>query len=302
MTIKEQFKKIKENWVLLVLVLALLVVFGVGKLLFLDAPTFDGGYASPYSAPRSYGDGFATKSVAMESYAVDSSRLYNTDFAPEVQERMITKGANFNTEVERGQFKEAEAQLKLVIANNKAILLNENVYKSDYNKYSTYQGSYSFKVDSKKYNSMIAELKAIGEVLSFSENAEDITAQHVNIQKELEAEQSRLQRFEKMFNEAASTEEKIQLTDRIFDLERTIKYYKEALANVDNQVEYSTVYVQLQEKQSDYVYIAFTKFSDLLRSLVDSINSLLYLLFVTLPYVIVGVIGWLVIKWFRKKK
>jgi len=81
--------------------------------------------------------------------------------------------------------------------------------------------------------------------------------------------------------------------------ERTIKYYEEALENVNNQVSYSTVYLTITEKRSDFANAAFIKFSQIVTSFVDSINSLINLIFVLIPWAIALLIIWLIYRKFK---
>ena len=136
---------------------------------------------------------------------------------------------------------------------------------------------------------------------SFNENAEDITGQQKDIQVELDAEKDRLVRYQNMLAEATSTSEKIDLSDRIFNQERTIKYLEDALSNVENKVAYSTLYVNINEKQSGYARVVLVKFSELIRRLVESFNSLLSLLFWVLPYAVVVALVWLGVRWVRNR-
>ena len=88
----------------------------------------------------------------------------------------------------------------------------------------------------------------------------------------------------------------------IFDQERTIKYLEDSLKNIDKQVDYSTIYVTLNEKQSEYANIVFVKFSELVKRFVGSINSLLTLIFVVVPYAVAVAILWVAVRVFRKGK
>lgn len=291
MTLKDQFTKIKENWLLLVLILIVLVFLNV----------FQGGYFPLIS------EGFtAAKMIAVSTspsglgYGVKYP-LYE-DFAPDVKERKITKSSSISIEVETGSFKSAESKLKSILKSTGSYLLNENVnvYGSGWKEY--YTGSYQIKVDTKKYSDVVAQLKGIGEVKSFNENSEDITATYKNLEIELNAEKQRLERYNKMYQEAQLIADKIQLNDRIFEQERNIKYIEDSLKNIDKRVDYSTIYVVLNEKQPKYINIKFIEFSELVERLVDSINSLLKLIFVTLPYAIAGIIVWIIIKFFKNKK
>jgi len=289
MGLKEQWAKIKDNWLMIVLVLLVLGIFlGLNN-------------ATENSSVSNYGGAYMEK-AALSSY--DSSirtPMPSESFAPGVTERKLLKSANLNSEVEQGEFKVAEEKFKAVITSSGAYLLSENVQKSD-SKNPYYTGYYSLKVDNKKYAAVVSQLKEIGTVTSFSESTEDVTGSYTNLGVELKAEQDRLERYQKMFSEATEVSDKITLNDRIFDEERTIKYLQERINNVDTEVEYSSVYVSLQEKQSDYANVAIIGLSTLITSLVDSFNGLIALIVVLLPYLVIIVVVWLVVRRIRKNK
>ena len=182
MTIKEQFQKMKENWLIALL---LLIVF----LLFTSLPAIETLQQNVFQA------GFSQRSY--EIAAADSkmgigmpSPMYSDGFAPETAERKITKTASLSTEVKRGTFKDAESKLKGIVTASGAFLLNENAQKYDQGRRSYYSGSYSIKVEEGKYNAVVMQLKQIGEVTWFSENTDDITAQFVSLEAELQAEKN----------------------------------------------------------------------------------------------------------------
>ena len=290
MSFKDQLYKIKENW-LLILVIAIVFL------------TLNSG--SPLqSITQSSGGYFASKMAVSESAAYDRSYgiippMPQEDFAPEVSERKITKTASMTNEVRQGAFKDAEAKLKSIVSSSNSYLLNENVNKYETGWKNYYNGYYTIKVDTKKYNDVVLQLKAIGEVKSFSENAEDITGSYTNSKIELDAEKQRLERFRKMYDEASLVADKIQLNDKIFDLERRIKYLEDSIKNMDKQVDYSTVYISINEKQSEYAGIVLVRFSELVRNLVSSINSLFSLVFIALPYAVAAGIIWAVARWVK---
>lgn len=287
MTIKEQFQRIKENW-LIVLLLAVVLV------LFMGLPATETLQQEIFRTGGAYG-GYA-ESVAADKMGIGiapSPMYYDNGFAPEEADRKITKTASLSTEVERGSFAEAESKLKSVVNTADALILNENAYKYDQGRNSYYSGSYTIKVEEGKYSAVVSQLKEIGEVTSFSENADDITEQFVSLESELAAEKERLARYQQMLSEATNVEDKIQLSDRIFNQERTIKYLEEQLKNTGNRVEYSTVYVTITEKQSEYIDAVFVKFSELVSRFVQSLNNLLKLLVGLIPYALAALLAWL---------
>ncbi len=298
MKFKEQLQTIKENWLIAVLLaLVLIIPFCSGGFSNFVGTSFSGmGPTSDYAN----GGGYLAESAPM-SKSMGYYPSSNSDFAPEVKERKITKSASLSSEVEAGNFKSGETQIKAIVQSSDSYLLSENVYKSGTDKHQYYNGNYEIKVAANKYDSVVAQLKEIGEVQSFSENAEDVTGTYTDLKTELEVEKARLERYQQMYKEATVITDKIDLNDRIFNQERTIKYYEDALSNVNTQVEYSSIQVTLTEKRSAYADISFVNFSELIGVFVGSAASVLYLIFVVIPFLLLGLIVWLIVKLIRKK-
>jgi len=207
-------------------------------------------------------------------------------FAPDILERRIVKTTSVMTEIERGTFKEAESKMLEIVKSSDSILLNQNVNKNGKDKKSFFVGRYNIKVDTAKYDSVVAQLKGIGEVTSFNENQQDVTGRFENLNVELEAENAKLSRYNQLYLETKDVEFKIQLTDRIFNQERRIKYLEDSLENIDKRVEYSTISITITEEKSKYVDVAIVKFSELIKSFVGSVNLLIKLFFMIIPWII----------------
>jgi hypothetical protein len=290
MSMKEQVKKLKENWLIVALFIVLLILV-YGSNTFISSGGIGGFMTSKYAA--------------MES-AISSDAMYrgggyypmpSADFAPEVQERIITKDASLSNEVNRGAFQESEAKLKSILVSSDAYLLNENVNKYGEGWKAYYTGSYQIKIETQKYNAVLEQLKGIGKVTSFWENAQDITGTYTDLKTTLAAEQERLARYRAMYSEAKDVNEKLTLSDRIFEQERTVKYLEDAIKGMDNQVDYSQIYFTMSEKQSGYIGIAFVTLSALVAAFVNSINFLLNVIVYLLPWVII----YLIIRWIYRK-
>src|SRR3989338_541425 len=119
MTIKEQFTKIKENWLILLLLAVVLVLFmGLPVTETLQQGVFRTG---------AYGGDYAESAVAGKMWiGMPSPMYYDQGFAPEETDRKITKTASLNTEIKRGTFQEAESELKSIVTASDALILNEN--------------------------------------------------------------------------------------------------------------------------------------------------------------------------------
>ena len=282
MGVKEQLIKLKENWLLLVL-----IVLVIGFLNFGSSISFNKGLSSvDYLESRSMSPMVGTSYYLKDSSGAMPMPIAQQDFAPEVKERKITKAGSLSIEAEQGNFKDVESKLKSIVLSTDSYLLSENVNKYDSGWKSYYNGYYQIKVDTRKYSTVVAQLKGIGEVKSFNENAEDITGSYTNVKIEIESEKAKLDRYNQMYKEAALISDKLQLNDRMFEQERKIKYLEDSLSNIDTRVDYSTINVRINEKQSEYVNVVFVKFSELIKGLVSSLNTLLRFIFIIAPWAI----------------
>ncbi|MCK5321325.1 DUF4349 domain-containing protein [Candidatus Pacearchaeota archaeon] len=295
MGIKKQFSILKENWLLIILAIVLFVFLSGGSG-FLNNIATQSGFDNTWSRG------------AMESMAfTDSAKggyypgFANSDFAPETEERKIIKTASLSTEIGRGSFKEAEDKLKNIITLSDAYLLNEQVSKQGDERKSYYYGYYQLKVDVEKYDSAISQLKEIGIIQSFNENTNDVTGRYTNLAIEIEVEKQRLLKYEQIYANAESVSDQIDLSDRIFNQERTIKYLEDSLKNIDQRVDYSSIYFTMNEERSEYYDVIFIKLSTLIKNLVGSFNTLIQLVFVLIPWalaLLLIIFGW---KHFKKK-
>ena len=297
MGIKEQIKKITDNWLLILFMIGLFAL----PSLFTGIGTITRSGMGSYGAYDSYAVEEGSYEYMQKSLAPGMPYYDNRDFAPDEQDRKIMKTVSLSTEVEKGEYLEQEAGLKAIISSSGSFLLNENVNKYGEKNREYQSGYYTIKVDVTKYDSVMTQLKTIGEVKSFSQQNEDITGTYSDAKIELEAERSKLERYNQMFKEAIIVADRITLNDRIFDQERIIKYMQDAIENMDKTVEYSTIYFSMTEKRSDYADIVFVKFSELVQTFVGSINSMLGIIFVLLPWAIVLTIGIVIVKMVRHK-
>jgi len=292
MGIKEQFKKIKENWLIAVLVIVLfLFVSGSNMFQSISYKSIGGITQDAMYAQKEY-------STSLERYYPPDS----DDFAPEVQERIMIKTANLATEVQRGTFQNEALKLKSIIKSSDSYLLNENVNKYGTKRKEYYSGSYTIKVDTKKYDAVIAQLKEIGELKSFRENEKDVTGTYTSLEIELEIEKERLERYEEMYAQASKVEDKINVNDRIFNQERKIKYIEDRIENIGQRVDYSTIYFSMTEKRSEYANVVFVKFPELLKRMVGSFNNLINLIFILAPWAVALSIVGIIFQVSRKHK
>ncbi len=290
MSLKEQFEKIKENWLLI-----LIVVFIFGVMIYLPNSGSIG-----FSSQNKMAMDYAYESSLANGGSYDSYKNYSQNFAPQVENRKIVKTANLGLETKVGKFYEVDSKIREVVTSSDSFILNENIYSNKVNSRDIFSGNYAIKVDTDKLDSVINQLKDLGKVTLFREGADDVTGQYTNVNIELEVERERLLRYQEMYEAAELINDKIELNDRIFNQERTIKYLEDSVRDIDQRIDYSTINLTVNEK-SDYLGIAFVKLSDLVRSFISSLNSLIRLVVLILPWVIIIGFFYAISRFFKKE-
>ncbi len=302
MTISKQLTILKENWLIIALVAIAALMIAGGMNIFSSS-------ISSISMPESYAGAYYEQSM-QKGVAYDRQSIYpiyppsygNSDFAPEVKDRKIAKTASMSTEVQRGSFAEAESKINNIVESSDSFLLNQNSNSNGVGLGRYRYGTYTIKVESGKYDSVISQLKDVGEVKSFNENAEDITGQITNLEDEIKLVKDKLKRYQAILDSATIVSDKTNLIAQITSEERTLKYLEDALQNSGLRVSYSTITVSLTEKQSGYANIGLIKLSALARTLVNSLNTLFNFAAGLLPWVVLAVVGRLIWKRFGKKR
>ena len=183
MAIKDQLNKLKDNWLLIAIVLVVMVFMSGGNNVISNAR---------YYAMDSYAGGVAEMAYDTMEKSAAYYPSYDEGFAPEVEERIVTKTSSMSTEIERGKYKSNEAVLRSIVSAADGFILNENVNQHDEGWKAYYSGYYTIKVPTEDYALVLSQLKEIGEVKSFNENAQDVTGRYTDLNTQLETEKARI--------------------------------------------------------------------------------------------------------------
>ena len=195
---------------------------------------------------------------------------------------------------------------------------SENENDRDYNWYN-YSDSSSHtrtlnltaRIPSDKFESFINSLSGDGKIMSRSVNAENISQVYANkdsYRKALEKEQERLLA---MMDKAETIEDMIKVESRLSEVERQLNVYRTDLAQMDKDVEYSTVYIELQEVKrytQEVNTVSFGErvryaFEDAVSSFRDFCEGIVLFVVRTFPFLILlGIVIALIIHRIRKSR
>ncbi len=168
--------------------------------------------------------------------------------APEVQnlERKLIK--NVNMEVETETFDSLLAAILEKTEASGGYIEESYTYNgSSYYGNSMRNASLSIRIPAKKLEAFLSAVSDVSNVISRNDSVTDVTLQYVDLdshKKVLLAEQERLIA---LLNEAETIEDIISLESRLSEVRYQIESMESQLRTMDNQVSYSTVYLNINE-------------------------------------------------------
>ena len=159
-----------------------------------------------------------------------------------------------NLSIQTLEYDKSAASIRKKIKEVGGFSESESERDNNYNWY-TYGGgsggsrylSITARIPSEQFESFINSLSGDGKVMNRSVNAENISRVYANketYKKALEKEQERLLA---MMDKAETIEDMITVESRLSEVERQLNIYNTDLAEMDKDVEFSTVYIELQE-------------------------------------------------------
>ncbi|PKM95454.1 MAG: hypothetical protein CVU84_05140 [Firmicutes bacterium HGW-Firmicutes-1] len=184
--------------------------------------------------------------------------------------------------------------------------------KEIYNTYSynTRHAYYSLRIPSEKLNNFSEELKGLGNVVQERVNKEDVTAQYTDVTARIKSLKIQEERLLELVKKGTELKDILEIETQLSDVRYQIETYTATIVNIDNQVNYSTVQLELKEviEVSTYEEPAVTVGQKISKGFLDSINdikdffvNLFIFIVVAIPYLVIfAVITIAMIIFFKK--
>ena len=214
----------------------------------------EAGAAGDYAYESYAGESYAAEETAQmaegEEYTADGGSTESALRAQDGQKIVYTG----NLSIQTLEYDKSAASIRKKIKDAGGFSEAESERDNDYYWYNRSGGSgntrylnITARIPSEKFEDFINSLSGDGKVMSRSVNAENISQVYANketYKKSLEKEQERLL---EMMDKAQTIEEMITVESRLSEVERQLNVYKTDLAQMDKDVEYSTIYISLEE-------------------------------------------------------
>lgn len=245
-----------------------------------------------------------------EAYdASDMDNIASEEDGREPNKVITTISISMQTE----EFLKTSDKLNSLINKHKGYIEQSNISYNDF-VYDTglKYADYSIRIPRDNLDLFVNELREIGNIISENKNKRDITKEYKDTESRLRVLEIKEERILALLEKAEKMEDIIVLENQLSD----IIYDKENLTgeimDMDDQVDYSTVFFQLEEvaklSSGGNVKTPFSEkiknaFSDSFYFFSSNLQGLIIFLVYFLPYLIVLlIIGFLVYMFLKRKK
>lgn len=208
-----------------------------------------------YSTSMEMGGGYYAEDVVMEEADMEladgkfsgGTKGGNANDTIVASERKLIKTVDMNVET-----KEFEAVMDTIEEQVTALggyIENMETYNgSTYSGYrSSRNASMTLRIPKDRVNSFLATVSDISNVVRRSENVEDVTLAYVDIESRRNALQTEQDRLLELLGRAESIEDIITIEDRLSNVRYELESMESRLRTYDNKVDYSTVYLYIDE-------------------------------------------------------
>ena len=195
----------------------------------------------PEPAAQSYG-GLSADASSTAATGTGNSDAINT-------EKIIYSA---DAQLETTTFDETVAAVTDMISSYGGFVESSSVNGANYyNKARGYaslrSASYTIRIPSENFNSMMNALPTLGNVPFTNTYTENVTSQYYDVQARLTAYKTQEARLIEMMSVAETVEDIIKIEDRLTEIRYQIDSMQSRLNNWDRKVNYSTIYLNISE-------------------------------------------------------
>jgi hypothetical protein len=192
------------------------------------------------------------------------------------EDSKIIKSGSINIEVQSNTIESKYDELisKLNSKNVEIVDLQYNEYTSE-KRYTL-----TIKVSPNEFDSIISEVKTLGDIKSANTNIEDVTEQYIDIERRISHKEIQLNRLYELYNQTGTVTELLELEREISRVEYELESLVATKLSYDKKITKSTIVIYLTEKKFE---------SEL--SLTDTFSGLMPLFLTTLSFGLMFLVG-----------
>jgi len=270
--------------------------------------TYDSDESESMSAGA--GNGFSS----MDSMGMPESGATDGEAVAVQDNRKLIK--NVDMSVETKEFDNFMATLESNVRGCGGYIENSEIYNgSSYTSYrSSRNATLTLRIPQQQLDAFLAEVSGISNVVRRSDSVRDVTLAYVDMESHRDALKTEQARLLELVEQAESLEDILVIEERLTQIRYQLESMESQLRTMDNQVEYSTVYLNVSEvkeltpvEEASVGQRIADGFGESLTEIGDGATELFVWFVVSIPYlliwaVVITVIVLLVKRIFFNKK
>lgn len=253
--------------------------------------------------------GCGSKSMSTSEDSATMESVYGTDYSEnkycgepaETADAGITSGNGLEAQVESGRklirtvslsletkdFDSVTSNLSSKTSEMDGYIETSSIGGNNYSYQTTRYASYTIRIPSDKLDQFIEVVNGLGNVTHKVESVEDVTLQYVDVESHKKALETEQERLLELLSNAASMEDILAIESKLSDIRYEIESYESQLRTFDNQIDYSTVTVEVYEVER----ITNTNEKGFFEEIKDRFGDSLYKVGHGFRNLIIGILG-----------
>ena len=258
-----------------------------------------------YDSERSTQTSMKRSAAPAANYAMSDVAAYGAEEAAEAAAEKIIRTASFTLKTLEYDQDLENIQKMTGEAGGRVEYLSVNGDKESGALRSAYL---TLRIPSAKLDEFIAGAQGVGRLTALTQESQDVSANYYDAQARLSTQVQKMERLQKLMDAAEKVSDLIEIETAIADTQYWIDHYTGQLNHYDDQVDYSTVSVSLQEiriSEAKEITLWQRMVSGLKESLEDGVaflGDLTVFLVAAAPWLLVVGIVFFAAKKIRKKR
>ena len=254
-----------------------------------------------------YDSGYDTTEAASAEEA-GGGAVTSENGIEEVQETDRKLIRNVNLSLQTKEFDTVLENMSQKVKDLGGYIQDSSVWGSSSDYSSSRSASYTLRIPSDKLDEFIDVVETLGNVTYKNESVDDVTLRYVDVDSHKKALETEQERLLALLEKAENVEDIITIENRLSDVRYELENYESQIRLLDNQIDYSTVYVDISEvsrvtdtgKQGFFEEVA-SRFSDSVYVVLMGLRGFAIGILGSLPILVVwGVILAVVVILLRK--
>lgn len=232
---------------------------------------YEGAYEAP-AAMNSYdwNDAYVEEAALSES-ASGSNSGSGASSLPANRKFIITVDMDAETEDLDSLLTDLDRKLSAL----SGYVESQNIYNgSSYSTSRHRSVSMTLRIPADKLNAFTEEITSISNVISSRRSTEDVTLNYVDTQSRITALETEQTRLLELMEKAETMSDLLEIEARLTEVRSDLEMYASRLRVLDNQIDYATVYLSIDEVKEYTPIVEKTRWESIRDGFAESISDL----------------------------